>query len=239
MRLKQLVQEGAIGTPRMLIANIGYPFVSNPAGRQFNAVLGGGSLLDLGVYPISLAFFLFGSPDKATGSATLTPAGVDDTAAIVLSFPGGRCAVLSATLDSASPNEAFVAGTTGEIRVPQPFYRPDRLEIRPAGRLDASVRGSAGLAAAVKKSSLVRSVRRRVEPVLSLLPGRGVRRLGGALRGRRLRLRGSGSHALPARGLLESPDMPLDESLRILEITDELRRQWAAGLPRRVTPVDP
>ncbi len=177
VRLKQLVDEGAIGNPRLLVANIGYPFVTNPAGRQFNAAMGGGALLDLGVYLISLAYYLFGQPDSVTGRATLTAAGIDDTATMVLGFPNGRSAVLSASLDTPSPNEAFVAGTHGALRVLSPFFRADCLEYRSAARIEPGSRGSGGLAAAVRKSPWIRGLCRRLEPIGALLPNRAARRL--------------------------------------------------------------
>src|SRR5690606_4864664 len=63
VRLRQLVAEGAIGEPRMLQADFGYRAGFNPQHRLFDPALGGGGLLDVGVYPISLASMIFGAPE--------------------------------------------------------------------------------------------------------------------------------------------------------------------------------
>ena len=174
--LKKLLED-AIGTPRLFSAQIGYPFVADPAGRQFNPALGGGALLDLGIYPVSLAFFLFGPPEAAVGRATLSGTGVDETDAIVLSHPGGRLSVLAATITTATPNEAVVMGTRGQIRLHEPFHRAHRLTIRTASPIRPLARGGAGRLARLKRSDLLQAVSQRVDPLVRSLLGRGGRRI--------------------------------------------------------------
>ena len=231
VRLKQLVDAGAIGEPRMLTADIGYPFVRDPAGRQFNAALGGGVLLDLGVYSISLAWFLFGRPDVVMGRATLTAGGVDDTAAIVLGFSNGRSASLSASLDSPCSNECAVAGAEGAIRLAAPFLRAERLEIRSAARIAPATSRSPNRAAGLKKSPWIRELRRRLAPLAELLPGRGVQRLILPCAGDGYRYEAQEVMRCLRDGLLESPVMPLDQTVGVLETMDELRRQWGQRYP--------
>jgi predicted dehydrogenase len=231
LRLKQLVDEGVIGKARILTAQIGYPFVRDPAGRQFNAEAGGGSLLDLGVYPISLAFFLFGQPESVVGRATLTKEGVDDTAAIILGFPQGRSAVLSVSLDTLSSNEAVVEGTNGQIRVRSPFFHPHRLEVCPAVRLKPGAKDSGRLISVAKKLQWLGHVRRCAEPMLRLLRGNAVKRIAVPFSGTGYRYEAQEVMRCLQGKQLESATMPLDESVRILETMDELRRQWGIRFP--------
>ena len=229
-RLKKLVDDGAIGTPRLFSAQIGYPFVADPAGRQFDPALGGGALLDVGVYPVSLAFFLFGPPDAAVGRATLSGTGVDETDAIVLSHPGGRLSVLAATITTATPNEAVVMGTGGQIRLHEPFHRAHRLTIRTASPIRPLARGG-GRLARLKRSDLFQALSQHVDPLVRSLLGRGGRRIV-------VRRAGEGYHYQAAEamrclhaGQLESPIMPLDETIGVLETLDELRRNWGVRYP--------
>jgi len=230
-RLKQLIADNAIGTPRLFSAQIGYPFVADPESRQLNPALGGGALLDLGVYPVSLACFLFGLPETVVGSATLAGTGVDETDAIVLSHPGGRLSVLAASITTATPNEAVVMGTRGQIRLHEPFIRPQRLTIRTESPLASAVGGGGGRLARLKRSDLVQTVYQRVGPLVAPLLGRGGQRIVVPCEGEGYHYEAAEvMHCLRA-GQLESPIMPLDETIGILAVLDELRRQWGVKYP--------
>src|SRR5258706_11466720 len=75
--LVSLIRSGAIGDARMLTAGLGFPFIYDPAHRVFDPRLGGGAMLDLGVYPLSLAFHLFGRPTSFVTQAVLGETRVD------------------------------------------------------------------------------------------------------------------------------------------------------------------
>ena len=96
---------------------------------MFDPALGGGGLLDVGVYPISLASMLFGAPTQVTGLAHIGETGVDEQAGMVLGYEGGRLAVLSAGVRIETPHEAVLLGTTGRSRYTPPGGSPadDRL----------------------------------------------------------------------------------------------------------------
>ncbi len=225
-KLKQLIKEGVIGTPQMLSAQIGYPFVADPAGRQFNPALGGGALLDLGVYPISLAYYLFGPPESVIGRATITMAGIDDSEAILLRHSGGKLSVISVSLVTATPNEAVVMGTGGHIRLHEPFYRLHHLSLRKIEPIVPMSGNRDGRLAKLKNAPGVQFLHRHLAPLLTALRGRGTRQF-------RLPPKGEGyryeaievMRCLRAREM-ESPIMPLDETVRILETLDELRKHW-------------
>ncbi|MDZ4860441.1 MAG: Gfo/Idh/MocA family oxidoreductase [Candidatus Hydrogenedentes bacterium] len=117
------IQEGKIGQPRMVLADFGFRAEVKPEWRLFSPAYGGGSLLDVGVYPISFASMVFsGSPSTVTGAANLGETGVDEQAGIVLMYPGGKLAVLASGIRTDTPHDAHVLGETGSIRVHAPFW---------------------------------------------------------------------------------------------------------------------
>ena len=128
IELKRLLSEGAVGEPRMMEASFGFPAPFNPAGRLFNPELGGGALLDLGIYPLSMAYFLFGKPCRMAGMADLGKTGVDERAGIVLGFPRGQIAVLHFSLVADLPTDLTVMGSEGRIRAHAPIFRPDKTD---------------------------------------------------------------------------------------------------------------
>jgi predicted dehydrogenase len=225
-RLKKLITEDAIGTPRLFSAQIGYAFVVDPVGRQFSPALGGGALLDLGVYPVSLAFFLFGPPEAVLGRATLGGTGVDETDAVVMTHPGGRLSILAASIATATPNEAVVMGTRGQIRLHEPFYRPHRLTIRTASPITPLAGSGTGRFARLKQSAPFQTVYQRINPLVTSLLGRGVRRIVAPFEGEGYQFEAAEVMRCLREGRLESPIMPLDETIGILDTLDELRRQW-------------
>jgi predicted dehydrogenase len=231
-QVKKLILDGAIGTPRIFSAQIGYPFVADPQGRQLNPALGGGALLDLGVYPVSLACFLFGLPEAVLGRAALAGTGVDESDAIVLSHAGGRLSVLTASIASATPNEAVVMGTRGQIRLHAPLLRTQRLTIHTMAPLPLGGSGeSGGRLARFKRSPLVRSIYQRVGPLAASLLGRGGRSIVAPCEGDGYQYEALEVMRCLRAGQLESPIMPLDETIGILGVLDELRRQWGVQFP--------
>ncbi|MEC9381026.1 MAG: Gfo/Idh/MocA family oxidoreductase, partial [Candidatus Latescibacterota bacterium] len=96
VRLRQLLAEGAIGDVRMVQADFGFRAGVNPEGRLFNLDLGGGALLDVGIYSLSFAAMILGaSPDQVVSAANLGSTGVDEQSAFLLRYEGGELAVLS------------------------------------------------------------------------------------------------------------------------------------------------
>ena len=225
-RLKELVQSNEVGEARLLSASLGYPYVDDPTGRQFDPNLGGGALLDLGVYPVSLAHYLFGPPEQVIGRAGLTATGVDAIDAITLVHAGGRISTLTAGLTVAMPNEAVVMGTRGRIVLRGPLYRPDRLTIHRQEPINPAGGGAGGgKLAKVKEIAAVRAVAARVKPVLARLKGQ-TRHVAAPYLGNGYPHQAIEVIRCLRAGLVESPIMPLAESVAILETMDELRRQW-------------
>lgn len=123
-RIRQIIEAGTIGEVRTLLADHNQLLSSDPLHRINNPALGGGALLDLGIYPVSFAFDLFGTPTEVLANAAKTATGVDRQTAIVLGFAGGQQAVLHAALDTLGPNRATVIGTEGRIELESVWYMP-------------------------------------------------------------------------------------------------------------------
>jgi len=123
-RVCELIADGAIGEVTHVRADFGAagPF---PAEHRMRArTLGGGALLDLGVYPVSLAHLLLGVPQHVQAWARLSPEGVDENTGLVLGWDSGAVATLSCGMVGATAITAAITGTAGRIDLPEPFYRP-------------------------------------------------------------------------------------------------------------------
>src|SRR5690554_4710202 len=129
VRIRQLIADGAIGEPRTLIADHNQLLSTDPEHRINNLELAGGALLDLGIYPVSFAHELFGTPTRIAAVGHLSPTGVDRQTSIVLGFEGGRQAVLHTALDTAGPNAATVLGTNGRIVFDSVWYMPTTVTV--------------------------------------------------------------------------------------------------------------
>ena len=129
VRLREMLAQGVIGEVRMVQADFGFRSAVNPTSRLFDPALGGGALLDVGVYTVSLASMLLGKASEVVGLAHLGETGVDEQAGIVLSYPSGQLAVLSTAIRTTSPQEAFILGTEGYIRLHSPWWKPTRLTL--------------------------------------------------------------------------------------------------------------
>jgi predicted dehydrogenase len=136
VELRRLLAEQAIGELRLLQADFGFRTGFNPQGRLFDPALGGGALLDVGVYTVSLAHMLLGAPARVTGLAELGATGVDEQSAYVLGYAGGQLAVLSSAIRTATPQEALIVGTAGQIRIHSPWWRSQRMTLRRSGADD-------------------------------------------------------------------------------------------------------
>ncbi len=137
--LRRLLSEGAIGEPRMLAADFGFRDRFDPRSRKFDPDLGGGALLDVGVYCISLACHLFGAPSEVAGVGQLGETGVDEQSAAILRHEAGRLSVLSFATRTGTPQEATVMGTEGYIRIHSNWWRPKVLTLHRPGEKERLV----------------------------------------------------------------------------------------------------
>jgi predicted dehydrogenase len=127
--IKARLDAGEFGAIRSLQADFGIELAYDPKHRLFNPDLAGGALLDLGIYPLSLAFWLLGQPETTSSWAELAPTGVDQRAAITLTYAGGRFAQLNTASDVWSMGEAQIVTEKAIVRVHRLFLDARSYEV--------------------------------------------------------------------------------------------------------------
>jgi predicted dehydrogenase len=188
--IRRLLKAGELGEVVTVLADHGQWFALDPAFRLFAPELGGGALLDLGVYPVSFASMVLGTPDRVVTLSTPAFTGVDGQTSILLGYPSGAQSVINCTSSAVSPTKAAIVGTDARIEIGRRWYGQTAFDLIPRGgeprRYEAGV--PSGL-------------RFEADEVARCL----------------------------SEGLLESPLMPLDETVSIMETMDEVLAQVAAA----------
>ncbi|MGY1840034.1 MULTISPECIES: Gfo/Idh/MocA family protein [unclassified Modestobacter] len=133
VRMRELIADGAIGEVRSVQADLGVAREFDPVDRLFAKELGGGALLDLGVYVVSFAQHVLGTPDTVAATGSTFETGVDAEASLLLGYADGRSATLITSLRNALPGQARVFGTTGWIDVLPRFHHPQTIVLHRAG----------------------------------------------------------------------------------------------------------
>lgn len=138
-KVRDLLESGLIGDVQMLVADLCLRFVFDPADRRYAPEMGGGALLDLGVYPLSLASMVMGPPARITALAHMGETGVDEQAGIVLAYDGGQVSTIYASIRVDSPIEALLIGTQGQIRIHPWWIRPSKLSLIVDGQKETTM----------------------------------------------------------------------------------------------------
>ena len=194
LKLREMIDQGIIGDVQMLSVNLTFDQPYDLEGRLYKPELGGGALLDLGVYTVSYASLFLGEPSGIQSHMVAAPTGVDQHHAILLNYDDvGAIAQLSSAMRLPSPPEATLIGRKGSIRVHSPFYCP--------GELTVDVGGAESQAIKI--------------PYV----------------GTGYQYEFAHVHQCLKDGLVESPIMPLDESLQIMQTMDTIRAQWGLTYP--------
>lgn len=186
----QLVADGAIGELRLVTADLGFPAPYDPDSRLWSPELGGGAILDVGVYPLAFArTFLPAAPQLVGVVGSLAPTGVDADATMLLDAEGVQ-ARLACSLIAPLASTASLVGTEGELRFDAPMHSsPRRTLVRPGVASEEVLLGE------------------ELPPF-----GHEIAEV----------------HACLRAGRTESALVPLDESIEVLTLLDEARRQLGA-----------
>ena len=194
MRVHPLIREmldllavGAIGELVGVRADLSKHFPYDPANRLYDLTVGGGALLDLGVYPATFAWLVLGRPDYQTVAGSLAPTGSDLTAALQWGYHDGRLAQIYCSAAGYSPYAALVTGTDGWLRVEGRVHHPSAI----------TVHSSAGEQVIDAPATVGNGYGHQIAEVARCLQA----------------------------GLLESPHLPLDDTIGVLEVLDDARRR--------------
>lgn len=227
---KRAIERGAIGAIRRVHANFAYPVLATPGSRLFDPASGGGALLDRGVYLVSLVQHLLGEPSAIRGSASIGPTGIDEQSAYRLEYAGGAVADLVASFRVRGSNELMIYGELGCLRLCDPFYRSRRLVLRSGRRSPpAAPQLTSAVAAIAPRNPILQSLSRRLGPVIDLLrPGR-AQSFPFPGHGYQFELTEASRCLREQRS--ESPIMPLEDSLAVMQTLDTLRAQWDPLFP--------
>jgi len=216
--LKDRLAAGIVGEVRLVTGNFGSSQAPIPANRNFDSALGGGAVAHLGVYPLSLAQWLFGSPTLIQAMGSVGATGVDEDAAFQLQYPGGVIGSFFASLRAWAPNDFHVMADHGMIGFHGPIARPCGLDVLCHAPLRLG-EAAFGWRTRLRQHGLVHRV--------AQLAG-----LSARSRGKRLNFRyaGNGYHyeadevrACVERGASESVVMPLDDSIAVASTADRIR----------------
>ena len=128
-QVKRIISDGTLGEITNIIADHGQYIPYSRAPRLWEPELGGGALLDLGIYPLTLAHLVMGSPSSIRAEATLTDKGVDLNTSMLLRYSTGAHALLSCTMASRGKVGALIAGDKARIEIDGSFYAPTSFRV--------------------------------------------------------------------------------------------------------------
>ena len=144
--LVDVLASGRIGEPLLVEADFGMRWPVRPGHRLFDPDLGGGALLDLGIYPVQLCSLVLGSAEHVAAVGVIGETGVDEQVAAVLRYPHGTLGVVKAAIRVTMNCTARIAGTDGSIDLPAFMHCPHALTVttNPGGaeHLDCSYEGN-------------------------------------------------------------------------------------------------
>ncbi|GAB3260557.1 Gfo/Idh/MocA family protein [Kineosporia babensis] len=137
--LRQLLDDGVLGEVRTVLADHGQAIPFDPQHRLYRPDLGGGALMDLGIYPVQLSSFVLGAPEKVLAVGGLTETDVDSHSTVVLQHAGGGQSSLFSSLLSRTAMSATIGGSQATIEFGAGFYTPTSFTLRGAGHGDPSL----------------------------------------------------------------------------------------------------
>ena len=235
VKVRELLASGAIGKISHFIADLGSQAPFDPQGRLFNADLGGGALLQKGIYLLSLASMILGTPSVVTSLTSVGETGVDEHAGILLGYPGPQLASLVCSVRVHTQRVATIVGSAGQIRIHEPIICPASLTLCRYPNQDwhhermreaRYAQVGRALVQYCKRSRLVRQLRERYpRPSERLLYGIHSKKIYAPPIGEGLHYQVSEVIRCLRAGQIESDLMPLNESLSVMGTVDQIRAQ--------------
>lgn len=194
VRIREIVRSGSLGEVRAVFADHTQRISSDPGHRLNALALGGGSLLDLGIYPVSFAWDILGAPVTVTARGRLGETGADNEVATIFTHADGAISTSVSTSRAVGPNTAHILGTDARIDIDRVWYTPTSLRVAAP---DGTV----------------------LEEYRSDIQGRG------------MQYQALAAERLLAEGKTDSDLLPLDQTVAIMHVLDELRAQIGVRYP--------
>ncbi|HEX5857026.1 MAG TPA: Gfo/Idh/MocA family oxidoreductase [Microbacterium sp.] len=129
VRIREIIASGALGEVRAVMADHTQRITDDPAHRLNALDLGGGSLLDLGIYPVSFTWDVLGAPATVQASARMQDTGADADVATIFTYPGGQLATTLSSSRTRGPNAASILGTEARIDIDDVWYAPTSFRV--------------------------------------------------------------------------------------------------------------
>jgi predicted dehydrogenase len=130
MQFKAQMENGAIGKPFLLQCDFGFISPFDPYKRVYDPKLGGGSIPDIGIYPVFTAMYLFGKPETIQVASVPAPTGTDWTTSILFKHKNKEISMLTSSFEMVLENEARVYGENGSLKLHRMFHMPVRLSFK-------------------------------------------------------------------------------------------------------------
>jgi predicted dehydrogenase len=127
-RTISIVNSGELGKIRSVRADFGFHKHFDPESRIYDKSLGGGSLLDVGIYPLFLALLILGEPERIEAYAPKNETGIDESCFMHLHYKGEVVAQLMSSVKSKTDVEAWIYGSKGSLKIFSRFHHPKKLE---------------------------------------------------------------------------------------------------------------
>lgn len=124
IKLHQMIGQGMLGEIKSVLINFGFKPADPIPARLFDPALGGGTVMDIGIYNVFMAMSVLGKPDHIDAVMTPSATGVDEQCAILFRYKSGAMAQLFSTFSSNLATEADICGTDSRIRLTSRFYEP-------------------------------------------------------------------------------------------------------------------
>jgi predicted dehydrogenase len=128
-KVREIVDSGVLGPILSIHADHGQRLADQGIVRLIEPDLAGGALLDLGIYPVSFAHMILGTPAHITSQAVMTDKGVDAQTSMIFTYENGAQAVLTTTMIEQTPCRAVVAGLNGWLEIDRTFYNPAAMRV--------------------------------------------------------------------------------------------------------------
>ena len=123
-KLQELLQKNTLGDVKSVLVNFGFKASSNSPQRLLDPILGGGTLLDIGIYNVFMTTSVLGKPDSIEATMTAASTGVDEQIAVVFKYSNGAIAQLFSSFVTNLPIQAEINGTAGCVTLTSRFYEP-------------------------------------------------------------------------------------------------------------------